>query len=60
MFNTVKPLSIVSERSKNKQMQENVRYGKVIYFELFGENCMKIVTAGQVFLSNYEFSRYSK
>jgi hypothetical protein len=33
---------------------------KVMYFELFGENCMKIITAGQVFLFNYELSRFSK
>jgi hypothetical protein len=27
---------------------------------LFGENCMKIITTGQIFLSNYELSRFSK
>jgi hypothetical protein len=30
------------------------RCGKVIYFELIGENCMKIIITGQIFLSNYE------
>jgi hypothetical protein len=43
-FNTVKPLS-VSEGSAKK----NNKRGKVIYFELFGENCMKIITTGQTF-----------
>jgi hypothetical protein len=43
MFNTVKPLSIVSERiAKNK-------CAKVTYFELFGENVMKIMTKEQIF-----------
>jgi hypothetical protein len=43
----VKPLSIVSEKTvKNKQMWENERSRKVIYFELFGENCIKIITTG--------------
>jgi hypothetical protein len=58
----VKPLSVVSERTmKNKQrMWENTSCGKVIYLKLFGENCMKIITAGQIFLSNYKLSRFSK
>jgi hypothetical protein len=40
-FNTVKPLSIISERTmKNKQwMPENNVCGEVIYFELFEKNC---------------------
>jgi hypothetical protein len=41
-------------------MRENDRYGKVIYLKIFGENCMKIITTGQIFLSNYELSRFSK
>jgi hypothetical protein len=55
MLNTVKPLSIVSER--NVKINE---CRKVIYFELFGDKCMKIITTGQIFLSNYELSRFSK
>jgi hypothetical protein len=27
-------------------------------FKLFGENCMKIITTGQICLSNYELSRF--
>jgi hypothetical protein len=30
------------------------------HFELFGENCMKIITAGQIFLLSYELLRFSK
>jgi hypothetical protein len=41
-------------------MQEKDRCGKVIYFELYGENCVKIITTGQIFLSNYELPRFSK
>jgi hypothetical protein len=41
-------------------MWENVSCGKVIYFELFVENCMEIITTGQIFLSNYELSGFSK
>jgi hypothetical protein len=41
-------------------MQENDSYGKVIYFELFGENCMKIITTGQFFLTNYKLSSFLK
>jgi hypothetical protein len=58
MFNAVQPLSTISEEAvKNKQrMQENDSCGKVIYFELFGENCIKIITTGQDFRVNlYEF-----
>jgi hypothetical protein len=55
MFNTVKPLYIVSESAKR-----NDDCRKVIYFKLFGENCMKIITTGQIFLSNHELSRFSK
>jgi hypothetical protein len=33
---------------------------KVIYLELFGENDMKIITTGQIFLLNYKLSRFSK
>jgi hypothetical protein len=32
----------------------------VTYFELFGENCMRIITVEHIFLSNYELSRFSK
>jgi hypothetical protein len=62
IINTAKPLSIVSERTaKNKrQMWENDRGRKVIYLELFGENCMQIITKGQIFLLNYKLSRFSK
>jgi hypothetical protein len=57
----MKPLSIIPERTvNNKQMRENESCGKVIYFELFAKNCMKIMTAGQIFLSNYELSQFSK
>jgi hypothetical protein len=41
-------------------MWENDRWGKVIYFELFEENCMKIISTGLTFLSNYKLSRFSK
>jgi len=41
-------------------MWENNSCGKVIYFELFGEKCMKIIITGQIFLSNYELSRFLK
>jgi hypothetical protein len=41
-------------------MGENDRCGKVIYFELYGENCMKIITTGQIFLLDYELARFSK
>jgi hypothetical protein len=30
------------------------------YFELFGENYMKIISTGQVFLLNYDLSRFLK
>jgi hypothetical protein len=33
---------------------------KIIYFELFGDNCMEIITTGQILLSNYELSRFFK
>jgi hypothetical protein len=57
--NTVKPLSIFSEGTiKNKQMRENGTCGKVICFKLFGENGMKIMTIGQIFLLNCELSRF--
>jgi hypothetical protein len=43
-FNILKPVSLVSEwTAKNKRMWENHAYGKVIYFELFEENCMEII-----------------
>jgi hypothetical protein len=60
MFNIVKPLSIISEgTAKNKRwMPENDSFGKVIYFELRGENCMKIMTTGQIFILNYELSSF--
>jgi hypothetical protein len=38
-------------------------YFKVLFncnFELFEENCMKIITTGQIFLSNYKLSRFPK
>jgi hypothetical protein len=46
MFNAVKPLSIVSKSTaENKRpMQKTDSRGKVIYFELFEENCIKIIT----------------
>jgi hypothetical protein len=30
------------------------------HFELFGENCMKIITTGQIFILNYKLSSFSK
>jgi hypothetical protein len=36
MFNTVKPLSIVSDERTSKINDER---GKVVYFELFGGKC---------------------
>jgi hypothetical protein len=56
MFNTLKPLTTVSERIAKKEDQCE----KVIYFELFGDICIKMITTGQTFLSNYELSRFSK
>jgi hypothetical protein len=41
-------------------MLKKDRCGKVIYFELSGKDCMKIYTTGQIFLSNYELSRFLK
>jgi hypothetical protein len=41
-------------------MWENNRCRKVIYFKLFGENRMEIITAGPICLSNYELSRFLK
>jgi hypothetical protein len=42
-------------------MQENDSCGNVIYFELFGENCMEIKTTGiKVFeISGYVYMRLS-
>jgi hypothetical protein len=52
VFNVV--ISIISDRTaKNKRMRES-------YFYLSGENCMKIITTGQIFLSNDEMSRFLK
>jgi hypothetical protein len=51
MFNTVKTLSIIFEgNAKNKQMREG------IYFELFRENYVKIISTGQIFfqITNYQ------
>jgi hypothetical protein len=42
MFNTVKPLFIASERTAKKDGCRKV-------FELYGENCMKIITTKQIF-----------
>jgi hypothetical protein len=56
MFNTLKPIFIVSERA----VKISDGCGNVIYFELFGRNVMKIITTGQIFLLNYELSRFSK
>jgi hypothetical protein len=54
MFNTVKPLSIITQRTlENKRMRGNDSCGKVTYFKLFGENSRKIITTRQIFLSNY-------
>jgi hypothetical protein len=61
MFNKVKPLSTIPKRTTNKRwMQENERCRKVVYFKLFRENCMKIITTGQIFILNYELSRFLK
>jgi hypothetical protein len=49
-FKTLKPLAIVSEGSAiNERMRKNDSCGKVIYLELFGENCMKVINTGQKF-----------
>jgi hypothetical protein len=37
---------------RSERTAKNKRCGDVICFELFGENCMKIITAGQIFLLN--------
>jgi hypothetical protein len=34
--------------------------GIVIYFKLFGENCMNSIITGQIFLSNYELPKFLK
>jgi hypothetical protein len=56
MFNTVKPLSIISKRTA----EINNECGEVTYFKLFEENCMKIITTGQISFSNYELLRFFK
>jgi hypothetical protein len=38
----------------------NDEYGKLSYFKLFGENCVRIITTGQSFLSTYKLLRFSK
>jgi hypothetical protein len=56
MFNTVKPPPIVSERTvKNKLHYTGKQKMQEIYLELFGENCTKIITTGQIFfrITNY-------
>jgi hypothetical protein len=56
-FNVLKRLFLVSEwTAKNKRMWENHAYGKVIYFELFGENCMEIIITRRFFfqITNYQ------
>jgi hypothetical protein len=50
------PLAIVSERTVNEKKDG---YRKVFFFIIW-ENCMKIVTTGQIFLSNYELPRSLK
>jgi hypothetical protein len=40
--------------------RENLKSHKVICFKLFGENCMKIITTEQIFLSNYDLQRFLK
>jgi hypothetical protein len=39
-------------------MRENNSCGEVINFELFGENCIKIITTGQTFLLNYNYQSF--
>jgi hypothetical protein len=41
-------------------MWGNETCGKVIYFKLLGKNRMKIVITGEIFLSNYKLSRFSR
>jgi hypothetical protein len=41
-------------------MEKKDGCGKVIYFESYGENYMKIITTGQFFLMNCQLSRFSK
>jgi hypothetical protein len=60
-FNTVKPLAIVCKGSAENKYE----CGKTIvegsfYLQLFGDNCMKIIITRQIFLSNYELSRFPK
>jgi hypothetical protein len=43
-----------------KKKKKKDECGKVIYFQSFGENCMRIITTGHIFLSNHELSRFSK
>jgi hypothetical protein len=51
MFNTVKPLSIVSERTVKIDDERGITTDAgVTYFKLFGENCMEIIIAGQIFI----------
>jgi hypothetical protein len=46
---------------RTKQTAENIRIkNEFKFFKLFGENCIKIITIGQICLSNYELSRFSK
>jgi hypothetical protein len=39
-------------------MWENDRCGKVIYFELFGENFMEIISTGAIFLSKMNYQGF--
>jgi hypothetical protein len=58
MFNALKPLSIVSERTAKIKDECGKRQMLGSYFELPGENCTEILTTGLIFLLNYEFSRF--
>jgi hypothetical protein len=51
----VKPLAIVSKGSaENKYECGKTIVAGSFYFELFGENCMKIIITRQIFLSSFQ------
>jgi hypothetical protein len=41
-----------------QKIKENNRCGNVIYFELFGEKCMTIMTTGQISFQNNQVNLY--
>jgi hypothetical protein len=57
----MKPLSIVFEQTMKKLwMKENDNENDFSFFKVYGENCMKIITTAQIFLSYYKLSRFLK